>query len=237
MKKVLKVIVFLLLGAISFAKGPLYVGTNAEFVPFEYMENGKIVGFDIELINKVGEKIGREIKIKNIAFDGLLPALQTNKIDMIIAGMTVTKEREKFVDFSKDYFVANQVIIISENNNEVENLNSLIDKKVGVILGYTGDLIVSKINGIEKVQYNSAPNAIMALSSGKIDAVILDSAPAQSYVSKNKGLKIVTMDVEDEKYAIAMKKGQKQLVDEVNKALDEIKAEGTYDKLIQKYFN
>ena len=237
MKKLFKLIVFLLLGTISYAKEPLYIGTNAEFVPFEYIENGEIVGFDIELIKEVGKKIDRNIVIKNIAFDGLLPALQTNKIDAIIAGMTITKEREKFVDFSDNYFVANQVIIVPEKDKSTKSLGSLKDKKVGVVLGYTGDLIISKDKEIKKIQYNSAPTAIMALNSGKIDAVILDSAPAENYIENNKGLKIVTMDIKDEKYAIAIKKGQKELVENINKALNELKNDGTYNKLINKYFN
>lgn len=235
MKKIVGVFLFVLMGTILFAKEVLYVGTNAEFAPFEYMENGKIVGFDIELINKVGEKIGKEIKIKNIAFDGLLPALQTDKIDLIIAGMTVTKEREQFVDFSNDYFIANQVIIVPENESSITDVDSLKGKKVGVVLGYTGDLMVSKVEGVDKVQYNSAPASIMALAGGKIDAMILDSAPAQSYIAKNKGLKIVELDSEVEKYAIAVGKDKKELVEQINKALEEIKTEGIYDELIIKY--
>ncbi|MGL5710251.1 MAG: basic amino acid ABC transporter substrate-binding protein [Cetobacterium sp.] len=237
MKKILSLVLFCIMGVLSFGNDVLYVGTNAEFAPFEYLENGEIVGFDIELINKVGEKIGKEIKIKNITFDGLLPALQTNKLDLVIAGMTMTAEREKFVDFSDDYFVANQVIIVPEKDSNIVNLDSLKGKKVGVVLGYTGDLMVSKIEGVDKVQYNSAPGAIMALTSGKVDAMILDSAPAGSYIVQNKGLKIVKIDAEEEKYAIAVAKGKKELVESINKALKEIKEEGTYDKLIIKYFN
>lgn len=237
MKKILGTLLFILIGAIALSKEVLYVGTNAEFAPFEYMENGEIIGFDIDLINKIGEKIGKEIKIKNIAFDGLLPALQTNKIDLIIAGMTVTKEREKFVNFSNDYFVANQVIIVPENEGTIINMDSLKNKKVGVVLGYTGDLIISKIQGVNKVQYNSAPSSIMALKGGNIDAMILDSAPAQSYVAKNKGLKIIEIDSEVEKYAIAAEKNNENLIKKVNKALEEIKAEGIYDELIIKHFN
>ena len=151
--------------------------------------------------------------------------------------MTVTKEREKFVNFSNDYFVANQVIIVPENENTIIDMNSLKNKKVGVVLGYTGDLIVSKIQGVNKIQYNSAPSSIMALTSGKIDAMVLDSAPAQSYIAKNKGLKIIELDSEIEKYAIAAGKNNKNLIKEVNEALAEIKTEGIYDELIIKHFN
>lgn len=237
MKKILGMVIFILSFTSILSKDALYVGTNAEFAPFEYMEKGEIVGFDIDLINKIGEKIGKEIKIKNIAFDGLLPALQAKKIDLIIAGMTVTPERENFVNFSDNYFVANQVIIVPENNNDIKTLDDLKGKKTGVVLGYTGDLIVSKLPEVEKIQYNSAPMTIMALTSGKIDAMILDSAPAESYVQKNKGLKIVKVDAEEEKYAIAASKDNVKLVEEINNALKEIKSEGTYDELIIKYFN
>ena len=187
MKKILWVLLLVLMGTISFIKEVLYVGTNAEFATFEYMKDGEIVWFDIDLINKIGEKIGKEIKIKNIAFDGLLPALQTNKIDLIIAGMTVTKEREKFVDFSKDYFIANQVIVVPENENTIIEIESLKNNKVGVVLGYTGDVMVSTVEGVNKITYNSAPYSIMALKGGKIDAMILASATAQSYVANNIG--------------------------------------------------
>ena len=237
MKKILGMVIFILSFTLILSKDALYVGTNAEFAPFEYMEKGEIVGFDIDLINKIGEKIGKEIKIKNIAFDGLLPALQAKKIDLIIAGMTVKPERENFVNFSDNYFVANQVIIVPENNNDIKTLDDLKGKKTGVVLGYTGDLIVSKLPEVEKLQYNSAPMTIMALTSGKIDAMILDSAPAESYVQKNKGLKIVKVDAEEEKYAIAASKDNVKLVEEINNALKEIKSEGTYDELIIKYFN
>lgn len=237
MKKILGMVIFILSFTSILSKDALYVGTNAEFAPFEYMEKDEIVGFDIDLINKIGEKIGKEIKIKNIAFDGLLPALQAKKIDLIIAGMTVTPERENFVNFSDNYFIANQVIIVPENNNDIKTLDDLKGKKTGVVLGYTGDLIISKLPEVEKIQYNSAPMTIMALTSGKIDAMILDSAPAESYVQKNKGLKIVKVDAEEEKYAIATSKDNVKLVEEINNALKEIKSEGTYDELIIKYFN
>lgn len=237
MKKILGMVIFILSFTSILSKDALYVGTNAEFAPFEYMEKDEIVGFDIDLINKIGEKIGKEIKIKNIAFDGLLPALQAKKIDLIIAGMTVTPERENFVNFSDNYFIANQVIIVPENNNDIKTLDDLKGKKTGVVLGYTGDLIISKLPEVEKIQYNSAPMTIMALTSGKIDAMILDSAPAESYVQKNKGLKIVKVDAEEEKYAIAASKDNVKLVEEINNALKEIKSEGTYDELIIKYFN
>lgn len=241
MKKILKFGKVLCLGALlslsTFAKD-LYVGTNAEFAPFAYLENGEVVGFDIDLINEVSKRLGTDIKLKNMAFDGLIPALQSNKVDVVIAGMTVTPDREKFVLFSKDYFVATQVMIVPEGNTDVTSLDNLKGKKVGVMLGYTGDLLVSKLEGVESVKYNNPSEAIMALKANKIDVVILDSAPAKSYVKNNPGLKTVEVNgVDNEAYAIAVQKKDKELLDKINQALDEINQDGTYDKLIEKYFN
>ena len=219
-----------------FAKDTLYVGTNAEFAPFEYLEYNKIVGFDIELIKEIGNIIDKDIKVKNISFDGLLPALEAKKIDIIIAGMTITEDRKKFVDFSDTYFSAKQVIILKKDVNNINSLNDLVDKKTGVILGYTGDLIVSKIKGINKEQYNSTSGGIIALLSGKIDAFVLDSAPSKNYIKKNKNLKIIELDIAEENYAIAIRKNQGNLVFQINLALKKLKSNGVYDKLLEKYF-
>lgn len=221
----------------SFAKETLIVGTNAEFAPFEYMENGEIVGFDIELVKEIAKTLDIDIKFENMSFDGLLPALQAKKIDIVVAGMTATPEREKFVNFTKNYFVAKQVLIVPDKTSSPTSLDQLKGKKVGVVLGYTGDLIVSKLNDIKSEKFNSPFAAIMALNSGKVDAVILDSAPAHSYVKKNKGLKIAEIETDEEKYSIAIRKNDPQLVEKFNIALEEIEKNGTYDKLIEKYFN
>ena len=242
MKKLFCAVMLLLLGivgSVSFAKENkvLYVGTNAEFQPFEYLEDGKIVGFDVELMEEIAKLMGKEIEWKNIAFDGLLPALQAKKLDVIIAGMTATEERKKFVNFSETYYTSNQMILISKENPVVESFDKLAGHNVGVILGYTGDIAVSAIDGVKVQRYNGAAEAIMALKAKKVDAVVLDSEPAKNYVAQNKGLVLADADAEQEEYAIAVRKNDKALLEKVEKALSEIKANGTYDKLIQKYFN
>ena len=242
MKKLFCAVMLLLMGivgSVSFAKENkvLYVGTNAEFQPFEYLEDGKIVGFDVELMEEIAKLMGKEIEWKNIAFDGLLPALQMKKVDLVIAGMTANEERMKTVSFTQPYYTASQVIIVKDGNDSIKSFADLKGKKVGVMLGFTGDMVVSEIDGVKIERFNAAYAGIMALQAGKVEAIVLDSEPAKNYVAQNKGLVLADADAEQEEYAIAVRKNDKALLEKVEKALSEIKANGTYDKLIQKYFN
>lgn len=214
----------------------IQVGTNAEFPPFEYLEGDKVVGFDIELINEVAKIAGLEIEIKDMSFDGLLPALQTKKIDVVIAGMTATDERKMAVNFTNSYYTASQVIVVKEGNNEIKSFENLKGKKVGVMLGFTGDLVVSEMKDVENEKFNAAYGAIMSLKTDKLDAVVLDSEPAKNFVLNNEGLKIVEGDSEIEEYAIALRKDDSELLDKLNKALAEVKESGKYDELLKKYF-
>ncbi|WP_177162074.1 basic amino acid ABC transporter substrate-binding protein [uncultured Fusobacterium sp.] len=228
------------LSLVSFGKvEKLYVGTNAEFYPFEYLEDGKIVGFDAELIEAIGKKLNKEIIWKNMAFDGLLPALQSKKIDVIIAGMTATPERKKFVNFSDPYFVSNQMIIINttdEKSKDITSYESLPNHSVGVVLGYTGDVAVSKLENIDVQRFNGASEAIMSLISKKVQAVVIDSEPAKNYVKNNKGLKLISTDIAKEEYSIAVSKENKKLAEDINSAYKELVNDGTFEKLITKYF-
>lgn len=241
MKKLFKSLVMgamvLSLSVTAFAKEKIYVGTNAEFPPFEYLENGEIKGFDMELVNEIGKILDADIKIVDMAFDGLLPALQMKKVDLVIAGMTANEERMKTVSFTQPYYTASQVIIVKEGNDSIKSFNDLKGKKVGVMLGFTGDMVVSEIEGVKIERFNAAYAGIMALQAGKVEAVVLDSEPAKNYVAQNKGLVLADADAEQEEYAIAVRKNDKALLEKVEKALKEIKENGTYDKLIQKYFN
>ena len=228
------------LSLISFGKvEKLYVGTNAEFYPFEYLEDGKIVGFDAELIEAIGKKLNKEIVWKNMAFDGLLPALQSKKIDVIIAGMTATPERKKFVNFSDPYFVSSQMIIVNtddEKSKDITSYESLPNHSVGVVLGYTGDVAVSKLENIDVQRFNGASEAIMSLITKKVQAVVIDSEPAKNYVKNNKGLKLISTDIAKEEYSIAVSKENKKLAEDINLAYKELVNDGTFEKLITKYF-
>ncbi len=243
MKKfMLKVVMLLMVvfGAVgAYAKdnsNVLYVGTNAEFQPFEYLENGKIVGFDVELMEALAAQMGKTVEWKNISFDGLLPALQSKKLDVIIAGMSATEDRKKFVNFSESYYVSNQMILVNKAKPAVESFDKLAGHDVGVVLGYTGDIAVSEIEGVKVHRYNGTGEAIMALKAGKVDAVVLDSEPAKNYAKQNPELGLINTDVAKEEYAIAVGKDNKALADEINKSLKVLKDNGTYDKLMKKYF-
>ena len=241
MKKFVK---SLLMGALvlslsvsAMAKEKIFVGTNAEFPPFEYLDKGEVTGFDIELVNELGKVMDADVKVLDMSFDGLLPALQMKKVDLVIAGMTATEERKKTVSFTQPYYTASQVIIVKEGNNSIKSFDDLKGKKVAVMLGFTGDTIVSEIEGVSIERFNAAYAGIMALQADKVEAVVLDSEPAKNYVKQNPGLVLAEADAEQEEYAIALRKNDKALLEKVEKALAEIKANGTYDALIKKYFN
>ncbi|WP_300329759.1 basic amino acid ABC transporter substrate-binding protein [Fusobacterium sp.] len=241
MKKVFKVCGILLAMFMFVACGKeekkvLYVGTNAEFPPFEYLEKDQMVGFDIDFINALGKELGKEIVMKDMSFDGLLPALQSKKVDIVIAGMTASEERKNAVNFSEPYYSANQVIVLNENNTDIKDFEDLKDKKIGVMLGFTGDLVITEM-GLPSEKFSAAYAGIMALQNGKLDAVVLDSETATSYVKNNKGLKLAEGKGESEDYAIAIRKDDKQLLEDINKAIVTLKSNGEFDKILKKYFN
>ncbi len=224
------------------AKDTLIVGTNAAFPPFEYAgADGSPEGFDIALINAVGEKMGKKIEVKDMEFDSLVASIG-NKIDMAIAGMTVTEERQKTVDFSQSYYNAVQTVIVPVDS-AIASYDDLLDKKIGVQLGTTGDFtaedIVGEGKGAEESQYNKAVDAVNDLLNGRLDCVIVDTNPAEVFVGQySDQLKAIDgseFGFEPEEYAIALPKGDKELLEAVNKAIDELKADGTYDALVKEY--
>lgn len=218
--------------------GVIIMGTNAEFEPFEYRENGTdIAGFDVEIAKKVAEKLGKELKIEDMAFDSLIMALNSDKINFIAAGMTATDERRTQVDFSDSYFKSKQVIIIKADNTDINTADDLVGKKVGVQLGTTGDLFVSGTEGIESVsQFPTATQAVMDLKNDKVDAVVIDAEPAKKMTEGQSDLKILDAPFVEEEYAIAVKKGDTELLQAINDTLAEIKADGTYDTIYAQFF-
>ncbi|MDP0493764.1 MAG: basic amino acid ABC transporter substrate-binding protein [Fusobacterium sp. JB021] len=235
MKKILLVILSLILFTVSFGSNKIYVGTNAEFPPFEYLEKGEMVGFDVDLIEEIGKVMGKEIVMKDMAFDGLIPALQTKKVDLIIAGMTATEDRKKTVNFSDPYYSANQVIVLNKSNEDIKGFEDLKNKKIGVMLGFTGDFVVTEM-GYSSEKFNAAFAGIMALQSNKIDAVVLDSETANNYIKKNNNLKLAEGKGEAEDYAIAIRKTDEGLLEDVNLAIKVLKENGKFDELLIKYF-
>ncbi len=222
----------------ALADGVLTVGTNAEFPPFEYVgDDGEADGFDIALIKAIGEKLGVEVQVENMEFASLVTSIGS-KIDVAIAGMTVTDERKESVDFSDSYYEAVQYVVLPEGS-EIATADDLVGKTIGVQLGTTGDFIASDIADTTVSQYNKAVDAVNDLINGKVDCVIIDKNPALVFESKFEG-QVTAVDgaqfgFEAEEYAIAMPKGDSALVEQVNAALAEIKADGTFDQLVATY--
>lgn len=219
------------------SKETIVMATNAEFPPYEYYEGEDIVGIDAEFAAAIAEKLGMELKIEDMAFESIIPAIQSGKADFGAAGMTVTEERQEQVDFSDSYYTGRQVIIVKEDNTEIAGPDDLEGKKIGVQLGTTGDIYATDDYGDENVErYNKGFEAVQALQQGKIDAVIIDDQPAQAFVADSEGLKILETEYVEEEYALAFKKGS-DLVEKVNQAIAELKEDGTFDEIVGKYIS
>ncbi|WP_069999832.1 basic amino acid ABC transporter substrate-binding protein [Cellulosilyticum sp. I15G10I2] len=221
------------------ADGGKYIvmGTNAEFEPFEYREGSEIVGFDVEIAKAIAAKAGKELKIEDMEFGTLIVGLNNNQMDFIAAGMSVTEERKTQVDFSNPYFTSKQVIIVKADDGSIQTADDLVGKKVGVQLGTTGDLFVSGTDGVEVLQFDKAPLAVMELKNGKVDAVVIDAEPAKRLVEGQDDIKVLDAPFTEEEYAIAVRKGDKELLDLINSVIEELKQNGEYDKIFEKFFD
>lgn len=221
----------------------LKMGTNAAFQPYEYYddESGAIIGIDAEVAALICEKLGYELEIVDMAFDSLIPALTSGKVDFVMAGMTVTEERKQSVDFSTSYAQGVQVVIVPEGS-DITSIDDLTAEgashKVGVQQGTTGDLYATwdiADAGLGSVEpYANGPDAVLALTSGKVDCVMIDNEPAKNLVAANEGLKILETPYTVEDYAIAFAKNS-ELTEKVNAALEELIADGSVQAVIEKY--
>lgn len=223
------------LGNDVLADGVLTVGTNAEFPPFEYVgDNGEPDGFDIALIKAIGEKLGVDIEVENMEFDSLVASIGS-KIDVAIAGMTVTEERQYMVDFSDSYYQAVQYVLLP-TETDIASADDLAGKTIGAQLGTTGDLMIEGFEGATAKQYNKAVDAVNDLVSGRLDAVIVDKNPALVFADKfSDEIQYMDFSFEPEDYAIALPKGDAALAEAVNGALAELKSDGTFDELVSQY--
>ena len=221
--------------------GTLTFGTNAEFPPFEFVTSNGVIdqyaGIDMAIAKQIADENGMTAAVENMEFDSLLIALQNGQIDAVIAGMTVTEERLEAVDFSTPYYTATQVMIVKEDS-DIASAADMADKKICVVQGYTGQICVEEM-GYPFEAFKKGTEAVMELVNGKCDVVVIDSATAQKYVSDNEGLKIVedASAFESEEYAIAVQKGNKELLDMINKAIEAKLADGTISELSAKYID
>lgn len=216
-------------------KKTLTMATNAQFPPYEFYDGENIVGIDAEVAKAIADKLDMELVIDDMNFESILPAVQSGKADMGMAGMTVKPDRLESVNFSDSYAKGVQVIIVKEDSS-IASPDDLAGKKIGVQLSTTGDAYASEDFGDENVEkYSSGAEAVLALSQGKIDAVIIDNEPAKSFVKGTEGLKILDTKYADEDYAICFAKDNTELMEKVNGVLKELIADGTFKKIIDKY--
>ena len=217
--------------------GKLTMATNAAFPPYEMTTDaGEFEGIDVDTAKAIAEKLGLELQIDDMDFDAALLSVQQGKADIVMAGVTVTDERKAVMDFSDSYATGIQSIIVP-NDSDIASPDDLAGKKIGTQRGTTGYIYCSDDFGDENVvAYDDGLTAVQALKNGQVDAVVIDNAPAQEFVAANPGLKVLDTSYAEEDYAIGMAKGS-ALEDAVNKALEELKADGTLQAIVDKYIN
>ena len=217
--------------------GKLTMATNAAFPPYEMTTDaGEFEGIDVDTAKAIAEKLGLELQIDDMDFDAALLSVQQGKADIVMAGVTVTDERKAVMDFSDSYATGIQSIIVPEDS-DIASADDLTGKAIGTQRGTTGYIYCTDDFGEENViAYDDGLTAVQALNNGQVDAVVIDNAPAQEFVAANPGLKVLDTSYAEEDYAIGMAKGS-ALEDAVNKALEELKADGTLQAIVDKYIN
>ncbi|WP_299547253.1 transporter substrate-binding domain-containing protein [uncultured Helicobacter sp.] len=233
----------------------LVVATAAEFPPFEYKEGAEYKGVDIEVSREIAKRLGKELEIKDMEFDSVMSAVGSGNADFAASGLTINEARLKVADFTKSYYNANQVVIIKSENatlkalsNDAEALIAEISKqdgiKIGVQTSTTGAFFAKGdkdwgFAGFPKAEIKSFVNgslAVSALVNGQVDIVILDEAPAKLISKANVGTEVLNATLTQEQYGIAVKKGNKELLDSINSALEVMEKDGTLESIMQKYF-
>ena len=223
-------------------EGKLTMGTNAAFPPYEFYEGSNIVGIDAEIAGAIADKLGLELVIEDMEFDAIITAVQTGKIDIGLAGMTVTDERKEAVNFTSRYATGVQVVIVAEDS-PIASVDDLFAEGASHVIGVqrntTGDLYTTwdlEDEGLATIdRYSKGAEAVMALKTGKVDCVVIDNEPAKAFVAENEGLKILDTEYAVEEYAAAVSKNNEALLTAIDTALQELIADGTVAEIIAKY--
>lgn len=226
--------------AVQAARPVLRVGSDVTYAPFEFADakTGEFMGFDVELIRAVGKAMGMEVEIKNTAWDGIIPGLLNGNYDVLISAMTITDERAQAVNFSDPYFTAGQVIVVRNDNKNIKEPKDLKGKVVAVQINTTGDYAAQKVEGVAKIsRFNTTPEALQEVVNGAAEAAVIDLPVAKTFMKESPGkVRLAGPSFTVEYYGIAVKKSNEDLLKKVNKALATLKANGTYDKIYEKWF-
>ncbi|SFR75170.1 transporter substrate-binding domain-containing protein [Anaeromicropila populeti] len=219
----------------------IIVGTEAGFAPYEYMDGDTVVGVDMDIAQAIADAMGKELVIKNMDFDGALLAVQNGKIDFVAAGVSVDEERKKYVDFSEEYVDSTEVIVVNKENPMVSSAADLKDKVIGVQQGNIADIWCSKEENVkakEVKRYTKFVQAAEDLANGKIDCIVMDELPAVELVTANDKLVILEGEeniVFQDQYAIALKKGNTELQEQINEVIKDLKENGKIDEFIANH--
>lgn len=234
MKKILVILlgILCLTGCIKKNEDELIMVTEAGFAPYEYYENGEIVGVDIDIAKEIASALGKKLVIKDIAFDSIINEVKTGKADFGAAGISYSEERAKNVDFSINYATSKQVVIVKEDSS-IKNVKEISDKKIAVQLGSIGDTYVTEnFKNASIVRQKKYLAAIEDLKTGKVDAVVMDELPAKEITKSNTGVKILDGSLTNDSYGMIVKKGNKELLEQINNVLQKLKDEGKIDDFI-----
>ena len=226
----------LALNGVAHAADPIKVGTDATFPPFEYSENGKRMGFDVELIEAIGKVLGRPIEWTEIDFKGLVPGLIANRFDVAASAIYITDERSKVVDFTDSYYPGGLVIMTKTGNTTIKGPADLAGKKVSVQVGTKSvGYLKDKYPNIERIEVEKNQEMFELVESGRADAAVTGKPAAKVYAKARGTLQLVEPSLTVEEYAFALRKDEGDLIKQFNAALKTLKADGTYDKLVAKY--
>ncbi|NLO09865.1 MAG: amino acid ABC transporter substrate-binding protein [Clostridiales bacterium] len=221
----------LLLAGCGSKKDTIIVGTEAGFAPYEYMKGNDVVGIDMDIAQAIADHLGKELEIRNMDFDGALLAVQNGTVDFVAAGVSVDEDRLEVMDFSIDYVNSTEVVVVNKDNPTVSSLDDLDNKIIGVQQGNIADFWVEdNISAKEVKRYTKFSQATEDLKNGKIDCIVMDQFPAEDMVENNPELVILDGVLFEDKYAIAVKKGNKELLDEINTVVEQLKEDGKIDE-------
>ena len=213
----------------------LIMVTEAGFAPYEYYDDGEIVGVDIDIAREIAKEMGKELVVKDVAFDSIINEVRTGKADIGAAGISYSDERAKKVDFSINYSVSKQVVIV-KNDSFINSINDINDKKIAVQLGSVADTYVTEnYKNAEIVRQKKYLAAIEDLKVGKVDLVVMDELPAKEIIEKNSGIKILDGELTSDSYGMIVKKGNTELLETVNKVLNRLSSDGSIDNFIIKH--